>query len=135
MTPIVEMPALMYIDLGGGFITKQVMLLGIDEKSFTATSATPASFYSTRRTASNWSFELREGGYDQYDHTVKDPDKIRMRPGMQDAGWEYRRTLARSMKQLRQLEQATGSVRKPGELANPFDQATGERERRAGERF
>ena len=122
MTPIVELPALMYIDLGGGFITKQVMLLGIDEQSF-PTVSNASKFLQHPENRKQLSFALRDGGYDQYDHTIEDPAKIRLRSGMEDAGWEYRRRLAQTKKQLRRLEQRPLEPR-PGELANPFNQPT-----------
>lgn len=124
ITPIVEIPALMYIDLGSGFITRQVMLLGIDEQTF-SNVIDAGKFLQHPENRRQLSFQLREGGYDRYDHTIEDPEKIRVRPGMDDAGWEYRRNLAYSMKQLRKLEQETLQTQSTDSF-NPFDKAAAE---------
>ncbi len=88
MTPTVAVPAMLNFQIRGQWITRQVMLIGIDE----ATHAGVSDFGRYLQHPSNreqLSFDLRDGGYDTTDSQagVDDPT----RPAMEAAGWSHRR--------------------------------------------
>ena len=87
LTHVVRVPALMNFEFRGRQWTQQVMLMGIDEKSFgKVTDFLPYMMNVHKR--ENLSFELEESGYDER---------------LGKAGWEYRRIKAENKKQLDEL--------------------------------
>lgn len=79
LTAVVRVPALLQFEFGGRPMTHQVMLIGIDDQTFgTVTDFQP--YLTNALNQEKPSFELRNEGYD---------------PAMGDAGWEYRRTMAK----------------------------------------
>jgi len=103
LSPLVAVPSLMFIDVNGESLAKQVILVGIDEK----THASVSRFGDYLQHPSNrkqLKFELRAGGYDVYDHQVPDKSEAKARHQMEDAGWRYRRHMARLKKQRLQYQ-------------------------------
>jgi lipoprotein-releasing system permease protein len=104
MSPMVHVPSLMYMDINGQLLTKQVTLVGIDE----ATYASVSQFGSYLQHPSNrqqLEFELRAGGYDVIDQQLPDPSEAKPREQMQHAGWVYRRHQAHLQKQRHKQQQ------------------------------
>lgn len=86
-TQVVRVPALMNFEFRGRQWTQQVMLLGIDEKTFgKVTDFTP--YLMNKHKRNRVSFVLEESGYDSR---------------LGDSGWEYRRTREENRKQLERL--------------------------------
>jgi lipoprotein-releasing system permease protein len=88
MTPTVAVPAMLNFQIRGQWITRQIMLIGIDE----ATHASVSDFGRYLQHPSNreqLSFDLRDGGYDTVDSQAGIDDPTR--PAMEGAGWPHRR--------------------------------------------
>ncbi len=132
MTPTVNVPALAILKVRDRSITRQIMLIGIDE----ATHASVSDFGKYLQHPANrqtLSFNLRDGGYDVRDHQIG--QQAPLRPGMENAGWTWRRYMADQQKawQKRQSQVAdpnrpeTGDVRQEKAPAtsseNPFEVA------------
>lgn len=93
MSPTVTVPALMYIDVRGRTLTRQIMLVGIDE----ATYADVGSFGDYLQHPGNreqLQFTLRDGGYDVFDHQADGDADAKPRDQMRTAGWVHRREQA-----------------------------------------
>ena len=122
ISPLVEVPALMYFETSGGTQTRQIMLVGIDKASYLGVSNF-GEYLQHPANRQQLSFELRDGGYDVYDHQVEDPTKLKPRIQMQRAGWAYRRSVARA-KQRRQIYEANllkqNKVESPSRTLDPF---------------
>jgi len=104
MSPTLVVPSLLYIDVNGHPLTKQVTLVGIDE----ATHASVSQFGNYLQHPSNreqLEFALRSGGYDVYDHQAPDRRSVKPRAQMKTAGWVYRRHMAGIKKQRAQYQQ------------------------------
>ena len=106
MTPTVHVPAMLGFDFRGQHITRQIMLIGIDSK----THASVGDFGQYLQHPANrkqLSFDLREDGYDTFDHQVG-PSGIE-RPEMGSAGWVHRRMWSdfekRMLRQQQRMEQ------------------------------
>lgn len=88
MTPTVAVPAMLNFQVRGQWITRQVMLIGIDE----ATHAGVSDFGRYLQHPANreqLSFELRDGGYDTVDSQASGSESTR--PALEGAGWPHRR--------------------------------------------
>jgi lipoprotein-releasing system permease protein len=88
MTPTVAVPAMLNFQVRGQWITRQVMLIGIDE----ATHASVSDFGRYLQHPANreqLSFALREGGYDTVDSQAGGSEPTR--PALEGAGWPHRR--------------------------------------------
>ncbi len=88
MTPTVAVPAMLNFQIRGQWITRQVMLIGIDE----TTHARVSDFGRYLQHPSNreqLSFDLRDGGYDTVDSQAGGDTPTR--PALEGAGWPYRR--------------------------------------------
>ena len=119
ITPTVELPALMYITTDTGkLLTRQIMLLGIDERTFFQVSNS-AKYLQHPKNREGLSFALRESGYDTFDHEQSDPGKAKRRYGMEDAGWKYRREMAASGKSMQQQPKVNHRPER-----NPFASST-----------
>ena len=104
MSPTVHVPSLMYIDVSGQLLTKQVTLVGIDEQTYADVSQF-GTYLQHPSNREQLEFELRAGGYDVVDHQLPDTSEAKPREQMKAAGWVYRRHMARLKKQ-RQQQQA-----------------------------
>jgi lipoprotein-releasing system permease protein len=88
MTPTVAVPAMLNFQVRGQWVTRQVMLIGIDE----ATHAGVSDFGRYLQHPANrgqLSFDLREGGYDTVDSQAGGSEPTR--PALEGAGWPHRR--------------------------------------------
>ncbi len=95
MTPTVNVPALAILKVRDRSITRQIMLIGVDA----ATHSSVSDFGKYLQHPANrqkLSFELRDGGYDLRDHQIG--DQAPLRPGMENAGWTWRRYMADQQK-------------------------------------
>lgn len=132
MSPTLVVPSLMYIDVNGHPMTKQVTLVGIDQQTHASVSQF-SEYLQHPGNREQLDFQLREGGYDIVDHQAPADSEAKPREQMRSAGWAIRRHKARIKKQRehyeklqRQPTQASG-----GEVArlDPFAaqaQANGE---------
>jgi len=108
MTPTVAVPAMLNFQVRGQWVTRQVMLIGIDE----ATHAGVSDFGRYLQHPVNrgqLSFELREGGYDTVDSQAGGSEPTR--PALEGAGWPHRRMRVAREKLWRErldAEQADG---------------------------
>jgi lipoprotein-releasing system permease protein len=99
MTPTVHVPGLLSFGTHGGRTTRQIMFIGIDEKTHASVSDF-GKFLQHPENRKQMTFNLHDGGYDVRDHQLG--DKAPLRPEMQKAGWQWRRDLARRQKEIRE---------------------------------
>lgn len=85
-TTVVHVPAMLRIDQRGQSITRQINLIGIDRKTY-GTVSDFDQYLLHPQNREGLSFQLRESGYPA------------AREMLADAGWKYRRALARAEKQ------------------------------------
>ena len=115
MTPTVVVPSLLSFKVRDQTITKQVNVIGVDK----ATHAQVSDFgrylqHPQNRRRLSW--DLREGGYDVYDHQARPSTPPRRQ--MQNAGKRYRRWMAEWQKSLEEAKRpatppATGAPSSP----------------------
>jgi lipoprotein-releasing system permease protein len=127
MTPTVAVPAMLNFQVRGQWITRQVMLIGIDE----ATHASVSDFGRYLQHPANrqqLSFDLREGGYDTVDSQAGGSEPTR--PALEGAGWPHRRMRVERERVWREKldaeRAATGAAAEaslgPGSPVRPVDQ-------------
>jgi lipoprotein-releasing system permease protein len=127
MTPTVAVPAMLNFQVRGQWITRQVMLIGIDE----ATHASVSDFGRYLQHPANrqqLSFDLREGGYDTVDSQAGGSEPTR--PALEGAGWPHRRMRVERERVWREKldaeRAATGAAAEaslgPGNPVRPVDQ-------------
>lgn len=107
VTCVVRTPALLSFEVNGRPWTQQIMLLGIDDKTFgNVTDFEPYLTNSNKR--ADFSFQLEEQGY---------PDELSV-ARFGSAGWEYRRGKFEEQRQLKELYQrhAEGRARENGQV-------------------
>jgi len=132
MSPTAVVPSMMVIDVQGGeTITRQVTLVGIDEKTYANVSQF-GTFLQHPSNRKQLEFELRAGGYDVIDHQGPSSSDAKPREQMRAAGWVYRRHKARLKKQRQRQQDLYQPKPTPGTRQDPFAQASrgGEREGR-----
>ena len=88
MTPTVAVPAMLNFQVRGQWITRQVMLIGIDEKTHAGVSDF-GRYLQHPTNREQLSFDLREGGYDTVDSQAGGSEPTR--PALEGAGWPHRR--------------------------------------------
>ncbi|NDC63513.1 MAG: ABC transporter permease [Planctomycetia bacterium] len=88
MTPTVAVPAMLNFQVRGQWVTRQVMFIGIDEKTHALVSDF-GRYLQHPENRRQLSFLLREGGYDTRDSQAEGPGPAR--PAMEGAGWPHRR--------------------------------------------
>ena len=91
MTPVVVVPGMLNFRVGGNWMTQQVEIVGIDEQSHSLVSDY-ARYLQHPENRRRFSWSLREGGYDVYDHQAG--PEAPPRPQMGEAGWNHRRYVA-----------------------------------------
>jgi lipoprotein-releasing system permease protein len=96
MTPTVHVPAMMIFTRNGQNVSRQVMLIGVDEKT-QSTASDMSKYLLHPENRKQLSFDLRDGGYD---FKESGPDG-KERQELKNAGWEYRRTWAEFQKRIR----------------------------------
>ncbi len=101
MTPTVVVPAMLVLDYNGEYVPRPISLIGIDPQTHDQVSDF-SRFLQHPANRKRLSFELREDGYDTYDHqAVSDAIK---RERMEYAGWVYRRVKAEHLAEQRAIE-------------------------------
>jgi lipoprotein-releasing system permease protein len=88
MTPTVAVPAMLNFQVRGQWITRQVMLIGIDENTHASVSDF-GRYLQHPTNREQLSFDLREGGYDTVDSQAGGSEPTR--PALAGAGWQHRR--------------------------------------------
>jgi lipoprotein-releasing system permease protein len=93
MVAAVHVPAMLSFQYGGRgeWITRPVTLIGIDDEA-PEQAAEFRQYLQHPQNRKRFSFRLRDGGYDVYDHQA--PDRGTPRPEMRHAGWTHRRRMA-----------------------------------------
>ncbi len=114
MSPTIHVPALMYIDINQQLLTRQITLVGIDEKTYSSVSAF-GQYLQHPENRKHLEFGLRNSGYDVYDHQIPDREQ-KPRTQMEQAGWKYRRQKA-LLKKQRNLVSTSPTT---DQSANPF---------------
>ncbi len=123
MSPTAVVPSMMFIDVRGGeTMTRQVTLVGIDEKTYADVSQF-GTYLQHPSNREQLEFELRAGGYDVIDHQVPDSSDAIPREQMKAAGWVYRRHMARLKKQRQRQQALYQPKQNPGTRQDPFAMA------------
>jgi len=104
MTATVVVPAMVSFQYRGNWITQQVQLIGIDERTQSQVSDF-SQYLQHPENRKQLSFKLRDNGYDTRDHQGGADAKLRKR--MTEAGWTARRRMAEQEKLLRNMQPAT----------------------------
>ena len=112
MTPICVVPAMLSYQWRGTWVTNQVQVIGIDEKSQSKVSDF-AKYLQHPANRQEMSFNLRDGDYDLYDHLAEGP--TREREDMRRAGWPNRRRMAHDLEMQEKAFKAP-----PRSVANRF---------------
>jgi lipoprotein-releasing system permease protein len=120
MSPTVHVPAMLGFTCGDQYVTRQISLIGVDESTYASVSDF-GRYLQHPDNRKQLNFEIKEGGYDTYDHEADDGSKhVGERPQMKYVGWPLRRQKARF---------APRPVAPAGSLAaNPFGSRTQEGE-------
>jgi lipoprotein-releasing system permease protein len=106
MTPICVVPAMLSYQWRGTWVTNQVQVIGIDEKTQGRVSDF-AKYLQHPANRQEMTFDLKDG-YDIYDHLAEGP--TREREEMRRAGWENRRRMAQELAlQVKALKEATAA--------------------------
>ena len=120
MTPTVAVPAMLNFQVRGQYVTRQVMLIGIEE----TTHAQVSDFGRYLQHPANrqqLSFDLREGGYDTTDSQAEAGESSR--PALEGAGWPHRRMRVARDRAWRERQQETEQgalpAAAPSETASP----------------
>ena len=104
MTPTVAVPAMLNFQVRGQWVTRQVMLIGIDESTHAAVSDF-SRYLQHPANRRQLSFELRDGGYDTVDSQGQGEAT---RPALEGAGWPHRRMRVARERAWRERQQAAG---------------------------
>ncbi len=96
MTPTVHVPAMLNFRVRGGeWSPRQVMCIGIDERTHASVSDF-GKYLQHPENRKQLTFYLRNGGYDVRDHQTTEAAPLR--PDMEKAGWEWRKMWAQRQK-------------------------------------
>lgn len=118
MTATVAVPAMLSFQHGGNWYTRQVQLIGIDER----TQGHVSDFSRYLQHPGNreqMSFQLRDGGYDVFDHQAG--SEAHKRTQMAKAGWEHRKRMAALRAMQQQLDPELGQSHSVGADAASHD--------------
>jgi lipoprotein-releasing system permease protein len=111
MSPTVHIPAMLGFNVGDQYVNKQISLIGVDEATYASVSDF-GRYLQHSENRKQLNFELKEGGYDSYDHEADDASKAGERTQLPGSGWPLRRLKAHF---------ARPAVAPEGSLAaNPF---------------
>jgi lipoprotein-releasing system permease protein len=122
MSPTAAVPALLYMQVGGGLSTRPVTLVGIDEATYASVSSLGRHLQHPDN-RQQLSFKLHENGYDLIDHDPTDPKAAQPRQELGFSGWVYRRAKAEHDKRQRELyERAQVAAQTPrgSQVQDPF---------------
>ena len=117
ITPTIKVPAIMIAETDRGKVTQQIMLVGIDEKSYADVSIF-GEYLQHPKNREHLSFQLRNDGYDVYNHQTTDPAEAKLREGMKKAGWTCRQEYAAYKKLQRRYRNADNPL--PVNSGDPF---------------
>jgi len=109
MSPTAHVPAMLSFTVGDQRVDKQVNVIGVDPETYASVSDF-GEFLQHSANRERLDFELKEGGYDLYDHQADDPASTPEREQMGFAGWEYRRRKAYWAKKSAELEAESAAV-------------------------
>jgi lipoprotein-releasing system permease protein len=127
MSPTAAVPALIYMQVGGGISTRPVTLVGIDEKTYASVSSV-GKYLQHPANRRQLSFNLHEGGYDVVDHLAADPKQAKRREEFDFAGGLYRRAVANQKRMqaeiYQQMHPAAAAAGTP-EIKDPFASKAG----------
>jgi lipoprotein-releasing system permease protein len=104
MTPTVAVPAMLNFQVRGQWVTRQVMLIGIDESTHAGVSDF-SRYLQHPANRRQLSFALRDGGYDTVD---SQGDGGATRPALEGAGWPHRRMRVARERAWRERQAAEG---------------------------
>jgi len=99
MSPTVHVPAMLGITVGNQYITRQIVMIGVDEATY-ATVSDFGQFLQHPANRKQLDFGLKSGGYDTLDHQAEDNISRKPRREMERAGWEHRKRLAKFHEQV-----------------------------------
>jgi lipoprotein-releasing system permease protein len=99
MSPTVQVPAMLSYTFNGQFITKQILMIGVDEATYASVSDF-GQFLQHPENRKHLDFQLKNGGYDTIDHRATDPSKAFSRSQMRGAGWAYRKQKAEYLSRI-----------------------------------
>ncbi len=125
MSPTAAVPALIYMQVGGGLSTRPVTLVGIDVATYASVSSL-GKYLQHPANRRQLSFDLRDDGYDQIDHLAANSQRAKPRAELGFAGWVYRRAVAAhrlaqdEINRRSQPLEAT-DANAPPKIENPFD--------------
>lgn len=94
MSPTVHIPAMLGFPIGNSYYTKQITMIGVDEKTY-ATVSDFGQFLQHPTNRKQLDFNLKDGGYDTLDHQATDTSKVLPRVQMKGSGWPHRRQMSR----------------------------------------
>ena len=94
LSPTVHIPALLNYSVGNQEMTKQITVIGVDEKTYGSVSDF-GQFLQHPANRKQLDFNLKDGGYDVVDHQSTDVSKAAPRPEMQYGGWPRRKLRAK----------------------------------------
>jgi lipoprotein-releasing system permease protein len=114
----VHVPGMLSFQFGGQWSTRQIMFIGIDERTHSAVSDF-GKYLQHPANREHLSFDLRPDGYDTSDHQMG-PDAP-PRPDMKPAGWQWRQFRQDQQRQWEEAMRSRGES--PAIPANPFDLA------------
>lgn len=113
MTPTVHTPAMIQFQAaGGGKVDRQIMLIGIDERTYSGVSDLN-QYLQHPDNRRDLSFQLREGGYDDHDHQGN--RNSAPRPDLPYSGWPWRRFQAQREKAWKTTQAAINGQTASGE--------------------
>ena len=72
MSPTVHIPAMLGYSVGNQYITKQITIIGVDEKTY-GTVSDFGRYLQHPKNREQLDFNLQAGGYDVVDHQASDP--------------------------------------------------------------
>src|SRR4029079_5673663 len=98
-------PAMLGYSLGNQYVTKQIMMIGIDENTYSSVSDF-GQYLQHPENRKHLDFQWRRGGYDIINHQTADPAKVKPRMQLQGAGWDYRKRKAQFTQQISVTEGA-----------------------------
>jgi lipoprotein-releasing system permease protein len=128
MSPSAAVPALIYMEVNGNVVTKPVMLVGIDDKTYASVSNL-GKFLQHPDNRKQLQFLLRPSGYDAKNENL-DHDAPQPGTALKLAGWEYRMAKAEQLRAIKAHQErmratapaASGAAPPAGQ--NPFDAAS-----------
>ena len=123
MTPTVHVPAMLGYNVGGQYVTKQVNLIGIDEATYSSVSDF-GKYLQHPKNRKKLDFNLKEDGYDVYDHQMAKPEEATPREQMGIAGWRLRRSKARINKRAQIVPNAEDLAENPFQVASSDEEST-----------